>query len=468
MADAPGPERPLPADGGRARLRAAGRAAAGGTSRSGTASAACSRTTAASSRSGRATAGRCFATSPSCAPLGELMPPHSALDGEIVIARDGALDFDAMQMRLHPAESRVRKLAGEIPATFVAFDLLLWKGKPVHERPIEKRRAELEKIGDGFELSPVSDDVEQGREWLQTLQAAGFDGVVAKKLGLPVPPRLARRRRQGQAAQDGRLRRRRDPLEEGRPRDDRDAPARPLRRRRRSRLRRLGRGRREEPGGDRGEGAAARRQEERPPLQRAEPLGQRRARGDGAEAEARRRGALRQAREAPLPPRHAPAPLPPGQGSGASCTWREVRPPRPTTSRSRICSRTSASHFRTCLDRVGVALAPFFARDGWTRFGSPGIFGKFGGYGASPLPSASSRSTHSSSLRRSQTASSMPAWTSPSSREARRHRRHREVLGLERRRARPSGTAPRRSRRAGRGRSRPRRSSGRARSGCSR
>src|SRR6201987_4465988 len=125
---------------------------------------------------------------PELRPLGDLMPPHSALDGEIVIARDGALDFDAMQMRLHPAESRVRKLAGEIPATFVAFDLLLWKGKPVHERPIEKRRAELEKVGEGFELSPVSDDVEQGAEWLRTLQAAGFDGVVAKKLGLPYLP----------------------------------------------------------------------------------------------------------------------------------------------------------------------------------------------------------------------------------------------------------------------------------------
>src|SRR5205823_7125360 len=57
----------------------------------------------------------------------------------------------------------------------------------------------------------------------------------------------------------------------------------------------------------------------------------------------------------------------------------------------------------------------FFAREGWTRFGSPGIFGKLGGYGASPAPSASSRSTHSNSLRRSQTASSRPAWTSPSS-----------------------------------------------------
>jgi ATP-dependent DNA ligase len=125
---------------------------------------------------------------PELRPLGQLLPPHSALDGEIVIARGGALDFDAMQMRLHPAESRVRKLSGEIPATFVAFDLLLWKGKPVHERPIEKRRAELEKVGAGFRLSPVSDLVEQGTEWLRTLQAAGFDGVIAKRLGLPYLP----------------------------------------------------------------------------------------------------------------------------------------------------------------------------------------------------------------------------------------------------------------------------------------
>src|ERR1700755_318029 len=118
---------------------------------------------------------------PELRPLGESMPPHSALDGEIVIARDGALDFDAMQMRLHPAESRVRKLAAEIPATFVAFDLLLWKGKPVHERPIEKRRAELEKVAAGFRLSPVSDDAEQGGGRRRTLAGAGFDGVVAKR-----------------------------------------------------------------------------------------------------------------------------------------------------------------------------------------------------------------------------------------------------------------------------------------------
>jgi ATP-dependent DNA ligase len=119
---------------------------------------------------------------------GALLPPHSALDGEIVIARGGQLDFDAMQSRLHPAESRVRKLAAEIPATFVAFDLLLWEGRPVHERAIEERRDELERVGGGLSLSPISADVEQGRSWLRTLQAAGFDGVVAKRLGLPYLP----------------------------------------------------------------------------------------------------------------------------------------------------------------------------------------------------------------------------------------------------------------------------------------
>jgi ATP-dependent DNA ligase len=82
----------------------------------------------------------------------------------------------------------VRKLSAEIPATFVAFDLLLWKGKGVHAQPIEKRRRELERVAGGISLSPVSGDVEEAAAWLQTLQAAGFDGVIAKKLGLPYLP----------------------------------------------------------------------------------------------------------------------------------------------------------------------------------------------------------------------------------------------------------------------------------------
>src|SRR4051812_33616669 len=70
---------------------------------------------------------------PQLGPPGELLPPRSALDGEIFISRDGAVDFDAMQMRLHPAESRIRRLSGEIPASFVVFDVLVWKGRSTTE-----------------------------------------------------------------------------------------------------------------------------------------------------------------------------------------------------------------------------------------------------------------------------------------------------------------------------------------------
>ena len=70
----------------------------------------------------------------------------SALDGEIVIARDGALDFDAMQMRLHPAESRIKRLSAEIPAEFVVFDVLVWDGEAVWKLPLEERRARVESL----------------------------------------------------------------------------------------------------------------------------------------------------------------------------------------------------------------------------------------------------------------------------------------------------------------------------------
>src|ERR687887_229150 len=92
---------------------------------------------------------------PELRPLGDLLPPHSALDGEIVIARDGVLDFDSMQMRLHPAESRIRKLSAEIPAQFIAFDVLLWNGEAVWKRPLEERRAEPQRPG-GFPPSPCT------------------------------------------------------------------------------------------------------------------------------------------------------------------------------------------------------------------------------------------------------------------------------------------------------------------------
>ena len=120
--------------------------------------------------------------------VGELLPPHSALDGEIVISRNGVLDFDSMQMRLHPAESRVRKLSAEIPADFIVFDLLLWEGKKVHKQPLEERRAELERRAKGFRISPAVRDLKQARGWLDRFEALGLDGVIAKRLGVAYLP----------------------------------------------------------------------------------------------------------------------------------------------------------------------------------------------------------------------------------------------------------------------------------------
>ena len=125
---------------------------------------------------------------PELRPLGELLPPHSALDGEIVIARDGVLDFDSMQLRLHPAESRIRRLAAEIPAEFVAFDVLLWAGEPVHRLPLEERRVRLERVASGFRLSPNTRDAERARGWLDTFEAAGLDGVIAKRVDVEYRP----------------------------------------------------------------------------------------------------------------------------------------------------------------------------------------------------------------------------------------------------------------------------------------
>jgi ATP-dependent DNA ligase len=125
---------------------------------------------------------------PELRPLGELLPPKSALDGEVVIVRDGALDFDSMQTRLHPAESRIRKLSGEIPAEFVVFDVLLWDGEPVWKQPLAERRRELERVADGFRLSPAVTDLAEARGWLDRFESLGLDGVVAKRLDSPYLP----------------------------------------------------------------------------------------------------------------------------------------------------------------------------------------------------------------------------------------------------------------------------------------
>jgi ATP-dependent DNA ligase len=119
--------------------------------------------------------------------LGDRLPPVSALDGEIVIARDGALDFDAMQTRLHPAESRIRRLSGEIPAEYVVFDVLVWNGEEVWRLPLEERRRRVEGL-QGFRLSPATRSIEDAREWMGRFEALGLDGVIAKRLASPYLP----------------------------------------------------------------------------------------------------------------------------------------------------------------------------------------------------------------------------------------------------------------------------------------
>ena len=125
---------------------------------------------------------------PELRPLGEALAPRSALDGEIVIERDGVLDFDAMQTRLHPAESRIRKLSAEIPARFVAFDALVWKEEEVWRLPLSKRRSKLERSARRFGLSPATRDRGEALRWLERFEAIGLDGVVAKRLDLPYLP----------------------------------------------------------------------------------------------------------------------------------------------------------------------------------------------------------------------------------------------------------------------------------------
>jgi ATP-dependent DNA ligase len=116
------------------------------------------------------------------------------VDGELTIAVGGELSFDALQLRLHPAESRVRKLAAETPASLVLFDGLLdAKGRSLVEAPLARRRAELEAVFQRFEdperlsLSPGTDDPAQARRWLAEVGAA-LDGVVAKRLDGPYLP----------------------------------------------------------------------------------------------------------------------------------------------------------------------------------------------------------------------------------------------------------------------------------------
>jgi ATP-dependent DNA ligase len=120
------------------------------------------------------------------------LPPGVVVDGEIVMPTKHGLDFGGLQMRLHPAASRVAKLAQAAPAAFVAFDLLAAGGKSLLGAPQRERRAQLEKLFKGMRrplfLTPVTRDRDVAVEWLQRFEGAGLDGVVAKPAGAPYQP----------------------------------------------------------------------------------------------------------------------------------------------------------------------------------------------------------------------------------------------------------------------------------------
>jgi ATP-dependent DNA ligase len=124
--------------------------------------------------------------------LAKALPNRCVVDGEIVIATKQGLDFDALQLRLHPAASRVAKLAAETPSSFVAFDVLAVNGKDARDRPQHERRAMLEMLLDSAEppvhLTPVTRDVNVAADWLQRFEGAGLDGVIAKPEGITYEP----------------------------------------------------------------------------------------------------------------------------------------------------------------------------------------------------------------------------------------------------------------------------------------
>lgn len=114
------------------------------------------------------------------------LPAGTVVDGEIVVVVDDVTSFDSIQLRLHPAESRVALLSGEIPAQLVAFDLLALAGEDLRRLPFSERRRRLEHLFDGLEhpwnLTPSTTDEATARAWFDDFESAGCDGIVVKSL----------------------------------------------------------------------------------------------------------------------------------------------------------------------------------------------------------------------------------------------------------------------------------------------
>jgi len=126
------------------------------------------------------------------AALAAALPVGCVLDGEIVIAGPSGLDFDALQLRLHPAESRVQKLARETPSSFIAFDVLAIDNTDLRTQPQQQRRAALEALLHAarppLHLTPMTRDRTVALRWLREFEGAGLDGVIAKPAQLTYQP----------------------------------------------------------------------------------------------------------------------------------------------------------------------------------------------------------------------------------------------------------------------------------------
>lgn len=124
--------------------------------------------------------------------LKQALPGPCVLDGEVVIASDKGLDFEALGQRIHPAASRIEMLSRETPAEFVAFDLLATADADLMPSTQAERRKQLEKLlrkpKDPLHLTPASSDRDQALDWFERFEGAGLDGVIAKRLDEPYQP----------------------------------------------------------------------------------------------------------------------------------------------------------------------------------------------------------------------------------------------------------------------------------------
>jgi ATP-dependent DNA ligase len=119
-------------------------------------------------------------------PLRSQLPARCVLDGEIVVAKDSGLDFEALQLRIHPAASRVKLLSQEIPASIVFFDLLCEGDRDVRSEPFQRRREELESLlssaAPPIHLTPATRESSVASDWFRRFEGAGLDGVMAKPI----------------------------------------------------------------------------------------------------------------------------------------------------------------------------------------------------------------------------------------------------------------------------------------------